>query len=378
VFYIVLASGMKHQSMYLDWYVRVPHVKFDFRSSGLGNFKYNANLGEVDLSANYSHGNPETTKVLAQRYGIMPENVFISSEGASGQNARIIRCLSEQNPKRNEVIVEYPTYEPLLRLAQEYFPYVKRFERDETENYRLDADRLRRIVSDKTGLVVLTNPHAPSGAVSDIKELKKVMSIANQHGFYVLCDEIYAEFDRNRVPTLLSVDSELGIVTTSFSKAYGLGGLKLGVALASKTLVDEFYSDALDTVGNGSNVVEMLATKLIAEDADALEMHKQKWINLKAKAQKLLDERGFEYSPNNISITFWLKLPVKNTYKWVNETTIPRYSFALVPGAFFFFKNGEFVETNTVRLGLGNVNPDKPNLDEAFEILEKALNHQSL
>ena len=145
--HIVLAFGMRHRSLYLDWYVRVPPVKFDFRSSGLGNFKYSANLGEVDLSTNYSHGNPETTKLLAQRYDTLSENVFVSSEGASGQNARIIRCLAERDPQRNEAIVEYPTYEPLLRLAQEYFPQVKRLERNEAENYRLDSERLRRRMS---------------------------------------------------------------------------------------------------------------------------------------------------------------------------------------------------------------------------------------
>jgi aspartate/methionine/tyrosine aminotransferase len=361
--------------MYLDWYIRVPRVKFDFRSSGVGNFKHDVTLGEVDLSANYAHGNPQTANLLAQRYDTMPENVFISSDGASGQNARVIRCLAERDPRRNEAVVEYPTYEPLLRLAQEYFPHVKRLKRNEAETYSLDADRLRRIVSDKTGLVVLTNPHAPSGAISDVKELKKVMDVANQYGFYVLCDEIYAEFERAAVLALFSVDSELGIVTTSFSKAYGLGGLKLGVALAKRTLVDKFYSDALDTVGTSSNVVEMLAAKLLTEGSDALEMHKQRWARLKAEAQKLLDEKGFEYFPNSVGVTLWLKLPVKDAYKWVNETTIPRHSLSLVPGAFFFFKNDyELVESRMVRLGLGSINPDKPNLEEAFEVLEKALN----
>jgi aspartate/methionine/tyrosine aminotransferase len=349
-------------------------VKFDLRSSGLGNFKHDATLGQVDLSANYSNGNPETAKLLAQRYSTMPENVFISSEGASGQNARIIRCLSERNPGRNEAIVEYPTYEPLLRLTQEYFPHIKRLERNDAEAYRLDADRLRRIISDKTGLVVLTNPHAPSGAISDLKELKEVMTIAGQFGFHVLCDEIYAEFDRHRVPTLLSVDSELGIVTTSFSKAYGLGGLKLGVALAKNTLVNEFYADMLDTVGTSSNIVEMLAAKLLTEDADALEMHKQKWMRLKAKTQKLLREKNLEHFPDTVGITFWLRLPIKATYKWVNETAIPRYSLALVPGAFFLFKEDEIAESSMVRLGLGNINPDESNLDQAFETLERALN----
>jgi DNA-binding transcriptional MocR family regulator len=75
-----------------------------------------------------------------------------------------------------------------------------------------------------------------------------------------------------------------------------------------------------------------------------------------------------------VGITFWLKLPIKATYKWVNETAIPRCDLAFVPGAFFLFKEDEIVESSMVRLGLGNINPDEPNLDEAFETFEKALN----
>ena len=365
---------MKHGSLYLNWYVRVPKVKFDLRSSGLSHFKYEVALGEVDFSLNYAHGNPDAVKLLAQRYGTRPENVFVSSEGASGQNARIIRCLTEKNAKNNEAVVEYPTYEPLLRLVQEYFPHVKRLRREESESYVLDADKLRKVVSDKTGLLVLTNPHAPSGAISDANELKEVMDIANMHGFYVLCDEIYAEFGRESVPTLFSIDPKLGIVTTSFSKAYGLSGLRFGIALAEETLVDEFYQDVLGTVGTSSNLVEMIAVKLLIEGSEALERYKQKWMLLKTEAQKRLDEKGLEYFPNKAGITFWLKLPVKDTYKWVNETAITRYSLASVPGAFFLFKDDyELVESSMVRLGLGSINPEKPNLDEAFEILEKAL-----
>lgn len=53
---------------------------------------------------------------------------------------------------------------------------------------------------------------------------------------------------------VFSVDEELGIVTTSFTKAYGLGGLKLGIALANKNIVDSLNSDLINTVGRVSNV----------------------------------------------------------------------------------------------------------------------------
>jgi aspartate/methionine/tyrosine aminotransferase len=365
---------MKHRSMYLDWYIHAPELKYDLRSSGLVGFKYDLTLGEVDLSMNYAHGNPETAKLLAQRYHVQPENVFISGEGASGQNARIVRCLAERSRKKNEAIVEYPTYEPLLRLVQEYFPRVKRLERREENAYTLDADMLRKVTSDKTGLLVITNPHAPSGAISGLSELEEIMNVARKRGFHVLCDEIYAEFDRTAIPTIFSADSKLGIVTTSFTKAYGLGGLKLGIALADKTLVDEIYTDVLNTVGNSPNLVQLTTVELLTKGMKRLEAHKQKWTRFKNETEKWMREEDLEYFPNKVSLTYWVKLPVRDTYGWVNEYTIKHHSLAVVPGAFFLFKKGyELAESSMVRLGLGNIDPDKPNLGEALKVLEKAL-----
>jgi aspartate/methionine/tyrosine aminotransferase len=366
---------MKHLSSYLDWYVHVPKIEHDFRSSGIADFKYDINLGETDLSINYVHGNHDLARLLAQRYKVQIENVFISSEGASGQNARIIRFLAERNRKKNEAIVEYPTYEPLLRLVQEYFPHVKRFERKEKEDYDLNADALRRLASEKTALLVLTNPHAPSGAISDAADLREVMTIAHEYGFYVLCDEIYAEFNRGTVPTLFSVDKELAIVTTSFTKAYGLGGLKLGIALAGRELVDELYIDVLNTVGNSSNIVQLVASELLAKDKQRLEAHKQKWAFLKKLTEEWLDKRDLEYFPNRVGVTYWVKLPIRNTYKWTNQHAILRHSLAAVPGTFFLFKdNYKLWNSDRIRLGLGNIHPDQSSLAKALGGLEKALN----
>jgi len=365
---------MKHVSLYLDWYIHVPSVKYDFRSSGTTYFKYDLSLGEVDLGINYSHGNPEATEQLAKRYSTGTENVFISTEGASGQNARLIRHLAERNRKKFEAIVEHPTYEPLLRQVQEHFPRVKRLERHEKDSYRLDMDELQKVISDETGLLVLTNPHAPSGAISDVNELREIMTVAREHNFYVLCDEIYAEFDRKTVPTLFSVDPEWGIVTTSFTKAYGLGGLKLGVALTRKELVDELYTDVLNTVGNSPNIVQLVATELLTKGKQNLERHKQKWNNLKNQTDKWLDEKNLEYFPSKVGLTYWVKLPIKDTHEWINEQAIPRYDLAPVPGTFFLFKSGsELKRSNMIRLGLGSISPEGSNLEEAFQALEKAL-----
>jgi aspartate/methionine/tyrosine aminotransferase len=192
-----------------------------------------------------------------------------------------------------------------------------------------------------------------------------------------LCDEIYAEFDRKAVPTLFSVDPELGIVATSFTKAYGLGGLKLGIALAKKELVDELYTDVLNTVGNSPNIVQVIAAELIAKNKEKLEEHKQKWTRLRNQTQQWLNEKGLEFFPSKVGVTYWVKLPIKDTYRWTNEYTIPRHSLAAVPGTFFLFNSDcKVAETNMIRLGLGNLNPEKQILTEALNTLERALNIQ--
>ena len=235
-------------------------------------------------------------------------------------------------------------------------------------------DALRKVVTRKTGLVVLTNPHAPSGAICTSKDLREVMSVAHERGFYVLCDEIYAEFDRSAVPTLFSVDKERGIVTSSFTKAYGLGGLKLGVALADKQLVDELYIDVLNTVGNSSNIVQIIASEILTKGKEKLEAHKQKWIRLKKVTEEWLNEKSIEYSPSKVALTYWIEMPMKDTYKWVNEKALPRFSLALVPGAFFLFKSDyKIAESKMGRLGLGNVNPQTADLADGLQTLENAM-----
>ena len=365
---------MKHPSKYLDWYIHVPEVRYDFRSSGIANFRLKLDLGEVDLSTNYAHGNPKTTEKLADWFKVKPDNIFISSEGASGQNARIIRYIAERNPEKTEAIVEYPTYEPLLRQVQEHFRHVKRLERHKKDAYALDAEQLRKVASEKTCLLAITNPHAPSGAISARGELIEIMNVAGEHGFCVLCDEVYAEFDRNAVPTLFSISPRLSIVTTSFTKAYGLGGLKLGVALCERHVVDDLYKDVLNTVGNSPNIVQVIAAELFGSSRDCLERHKQKWSSLKRDAEDWLSQKGLEYFPSKVGVTYWVSLPVKDTYRWVNECTIPRYKMALVPGAFFLFKDGYELQTsNMVRLGLGNLDPEEASLTEALQVLGKAI-----
>jgi len=367
---------MKHISRYLDWYIHVGDLAYDLRSSGIQGFRYDLNLSNLDLGANYAYGNPETARILAQRYNVKPENIFISGEGATGQNTRIFRIIAEKYPRKNEAIVEYPTYEPVLRQVQEFYPVVKRLDRKEKDMYHLDVSALRDIISERTGLLVITNPHAPSGTILLKDELKATMEIAHENEVFVDCDEIYAEFNRGAVPTVFSVDSDFGIVTTSFTKAYGLGGLKLGIALGSEMLVKEVYQDVLNTIGNSPNLVQTATIQLLTTHKQQLEEHKQKWLELKRIIEDWFVDNQLDYWPNNMSITYWLKLPVKDSYEWINRQAIEKYRLGLVPGAFFMFEDDyRLIKTSMTRLGFGAIKPESETLERSLDVLSNALSN---
>lgn len=361
-------------SEYLKWIVQYPRLKYDLRSSGILNFEWAINFEKFNLSETFSRGNPEARRIVAKRYGVLPENAFISSEGASGVNTRIIKCLASMKGKR-QAVVEYPVYEPLLRQTESFFSDIRRVRRKEKNAHQILQSDLKRVVSDKTAVLVITNPHAPTGATSSKSELEEIMELASKHEFYVLCDEVYAEFDRSNNLTLFSIDPQWGITTTSLTKAYGLGGLKVGIALASKKLVEQFYRNVLNTIGCGSNLVEAALTDLLTKGKDAMERHKEKWTEIRRRTEKWLKTiDGISFVSNKCGVTFWLEIErIRDTYRWTNEYTIPKMSLSTVPGAFFLYEDGyRIVKSNRLRLGVGNVNAS--NLDEALSIFENAVN----
>jgi len=101
MFYNVLATKLKSASMYLDWYVHVSKLKYDLRSSGISHFTYDLTMSNLDLSASFNHGNPETTAQLARLYGVNPESFFLSSARAVGNSPNLVQLIAAELLSKN-------------------------------------------------------------------------------------------------------------------------------------------------------------------------------------------------------------------------------------------------------------------------------------
>jgi aspartate/methionine/tyrosine aminotransferase len=239
------------QSAFMHWAKTRPKVKYDLASSGI----LNLTLAELDLKpddlelhGDNAYGYPPLVHALAAHCRVGPENVVTISGGGSMANHLAMAAVLEHG---DEILIEQPTYQPILTVAEYLGAKIKRFPRKFEDGYKVNLEEIARQVSARTRLIVLTNLHNPSSALVDETVLRQIGKLARDAGARVLVNEVYLEAMFQNAP-LSSV--HLGpefIATRSLTKGYGLSGLRCGWILANQELADKMrrFNDIFGVAG---------------------------------------------------------------------------------------------------------------------------------
>jgi len=132
--------------------------------------------------------------------------------------------------------MEQPVYGPILDAALYLGANVKHFRRTEESGYAVDAGEIHRTITPKTKLIVITNLHNPSSALTPEPAMREVGDIARSVGALVLVDEVYLDAVYQNTPrTSFHLGPEF-VVTSSLTKIYGVSGLRCGWILAQPDL----------------------------------------------------------------------------------------------------------------------------------------------
>ena len=162
--------------------------------------------------------------------GLRPEHIFT---GCSGFEALELIARAFLRPG-DEVILSPPTFSGAYRKVTE--PQGARVVdaplSPETFAYRPEA--VLRAVNDKTKLIMLCNPNNPTGTITPAGALDEVMRGLPEH-VIVVVDEVYHHFvESPDFPDSIqyALAEKNIVITHSFSKAYGLAGMRLGYGIA--------------------------------------------------------------------------------------------------------------------------------------------------
>jgi aspartate/methionine/tyrosine aminotransferase len=184
---------------------------------------------------------------IAARYGVEPERVVLA-QGTSGANFLAFATLVAPG---DEVLVERPAYEPILAALGFLGARIRRFDRRFEQGWRPDLEEVRAGLAAGARLVVLTNPHNPSGVLLAPEEIGEIARLAAATGALVLVDEVYRDaWLEDAPPSHVHLGPHV-LATSSLTKTYGLSGLRCGWVLAPAELADRMrrVNDLMGAVG---------------------------------------------------------------------------------------------------------------------------------
>ena len=221
----------------MEWAKSRPAPRIDFATSNLlaGTLDDLPGAREaVDLAGQSPEGWPPLVAAIAERYGVLPENIA-TAVGCSGANFLALAALVESG---DEVLFEQPGYDPLGAAATMLGARLTRFERRFEDGWRLDPDLIARALTPRTRVVMLSSPHNPSGVLASSDELSGIARLAERRGLTVIVDEVYLDLARPGHPPSATL-SPAFVSTNSLTKAYGLASLRCGWALADPQLAQK-------------------------------------------------------------------------------------------------------------------------------------------
>ena len=224
-------------------------------------------------------------------------------------------------------------YKPQLNLIEKHFHtfYLK-----PEFDYRIQPDDLDEFASSLEGeqhMMVLNNPHNPTGIVYSRRELEKITEVCRKHNILILADEIYAldTYDMNDFTSMGLVYPEGTFITNGLSKDRSAGGYRLGSCIIptdSEKLARDFKKVAATVYTNVSTPTQYAAIKAYEPNEEI-----EEYINITRQIHRIM---GIYLSGE------WNKIEGVNA-------TIPQ-------GAFYFFADFNKLSSDLKRKGVATSN----------------------
>jgi len=333
------ARSTQYPAPYMAWAKSRRPAKFDLAASNLLGCTIDDLPGAreaLSLEGSNENGYPPLLERIAAHYGV-PVSRVMTGNGCSGANLLVMAALLSHG---DDVVMERPFYDPIIGAARLTGARVRFFDRRFEDGYALDLAALERAITPGTRLVVLTNPHNPSGTLLDDADIAAAAAAAARHGAYLLVDEVYLDVvnivgdgPRHTPAALLAPNA---ISTSSLTKSYGLNALRCGWAIAPDDVADRLRR-ARDVIDGIAPVpVERLSATAfdhldaLADRARAIVERNRDLFRVWMVGKKRLELAG----PARATVVFPRVKDVDDTRAFAEEL-YRGHDVAVVPGHFF-------------------------------------------
>ncbi|MGE3609022.1 MAG: histidinol-phosphate transaminase [Bacteriovoracaceae bacterium] len=173
---------------------------------------------------------------LCDLYRLKPENIILGN-GSEGIMGYIVRAFLQPN---DEVVTSANTFIGFLILAKSVGSKLIQVPR--RSDYKYDVEAMAKQINQNTKIVYIANPDNPTGTYITKKEFDYLMEHVPAHTIVIL-DEAYFEFAQNQwdYPDSMSYRYDNVITLRTFSKAYGISGVRCGYGFGHDYLIGNLH-----------------------------------------------------------------------------------------------------------------------------------------
>ncbi len=321
-------------SDYLAWTKRRAPARFNLARSGVPKLSYERlGLSAADLlhNENAEDGWPPLMERIAARQGIDPACVATTHACSMANHLALAATVQSGD----DVLMESPGYEPLVRLIEYLGARAVPFPRHAENRWHVVVDELERAVTPKTKLIVVSNLHNPTGAFEEDGTLRELVELAERIGAHVLVDEVYLDLVHARGVRTAARLSPRVLVTNSMTKSFGLDGIRLGWVLAEPVLAERVrrLNDLFSI--NTSHPAERIAARAL-DHADALLAESNTLLqrNIDLVDMFVRDNDDLSWAKPRAGTVGFVQARGVDVDRWVDRLH-EQYEVALVPGRFF-------------------------------------------
>ena len=295
-----------------------------------------------------TYGSLELRRAIARLYDdVDPDSILVTT----GTSEAIFIYYQIRYEKGANVVVPFPAFQSLYEIPR-YLGYEVRFLRLRPEDgFRPNLEELAALVDDRTKVIVLNNPHNPTGILFSDEEVRAILKIANRHGAEVLADEHYRFMpydERTLIPSLYNMSQNV-VAVGSMIKCFGCVGLRAGWLIGPRELIESSRDFKDYTTHTLCSVTDYLARAALSGWRAIVPEYKG-WIldNVSEFRSFLSEHRGFidwvEPEAGIVAFPFFTDGSVNS--KEFTDGLVKSKGVSLLPGEAFEMP-GHF------RLGLG-------------------------
>ncbi len=266
----------------------------------------------------------------------------------------------------------YPIYESAIKIAGATpvpMPLL------EENGFAFDREQFKKLITPKTKLIIINSPGNPTGGILSKEDLQFIADIAIKNDIMVLSDEIYSriiyEGEFQSISSLPGM-KERTIILDGFSKTYAMTGWRLGYAVTTKEIAEQFTKLATNSFSCVTTFVQMAGIEALKGPQDDVEMMRKKY-----EERRNLIINGLNKIPG-----FSVKMPKGAFYAFANITgtgmtskeisdyLLNEAGVATLPGT-SFGKYGEGFIRFSYATSLDNIREGLKRVEEAVSKIKK-------